>query len=154
MTKIAGSGSGSISPKHGSEDPDPDPPQNVMNPQHCFEDWCKCTYTKSNKQNKLQNLPQHFCSLFQHNMMKCEGIYYSVTPLNKGPIYSICKGLMRYKYIRVILTDQAEILPGLGEVLLDGETALDLPLCGNLQLSNVARLLHSVIPPRLSINQS
>jgi hypothetical protein len=35
MTKIAGSGS--ISQKHGSEDPDPDPPQNVMNPEHCWE---------------------------------------------------------------------------------------------------------------------
>jgi hypothetical protein len=35
MTKIAGSGS--ISQKHGSEDPDPDPPQNVMDPEHCLE---------------------------------------------------------------------------------------------------------------------
>jgi hypothetical protein len=38
MTKIAGSGSesgsGSISQRHGSEDPDP--PQNVMDPQHWF----------------------------------------------------------------------------------------------------------------------
>jgi len=33
MTKIAGSGS--ISLRHGSADPDP--PQNVMNPQHCFK---------------------------------------------------------------------------------------------------------------------
>jgi hypothetical protein len=33
MTKIAGCGSGSISQRHGSEDPDP--PQNVMDPQHC-----------------------------------------------------------------------------------------------------------------------
>ncbi len=33
MTKIAGSES--ISQKHGSEDPDPDPPQNVMDPEHC-----------------------------------------------------------------------------------------------------------------------
>jgi hypothetical protein len=32
MTKIAGSGS--ISQRHGSADPDP--PQNVMDPQHCF----------------------------------------------------------------------------------------------------------------------
>ena len=32
--KIAGSGS--ISQRHGSEDPDPDPPQNVMDPQHCL----------------------------------------------------------------------------------------------------------------------
>jgi hypothetical protein len=43
MTKIAGSGSdsgtdsGSMSQKHGSEDPDPDPPQNVMDPEHCGE---------------------------------------------------------------------------------------------------------------------
>jgi hypothetical protein len=35
MTKIAGSGS--ISQKHGSEDPDPDPPQNVMDPEHWSE---------------------------------------------------------------------------------------------------------------------
>jgi hypothetical protein len=34
MTKIEGSGSGFISQKHGSEDPDPDPPQNVMDPEH------------------------------------------------------------------------------------------------------------------------
>ncbi len=36
MTKIAGSGSesGSISQMHGSADPDPDPPKNVMDPQH------------------------------------------------------------------------------------------------------------------------
>ncbi len=33
MTKIAGSGT--ISQKHGFEDPDPDPPQNVMDPEHC-----------------------------------------------------------------------------------------------------------------------
>jgi hypothetical protein len=34
--KIEGSGSefGSISQKHGSADPDPDPHQNVMDPQH------------------------------------------------------------------------------------------------------------------------
>jgi hypothetical protein len=30
MTKIAGSGSGSISQRHGSSDQDPDPHQNVM----------------------------------------------------------------------------------------------------------------------------
>jgi hypothetical protein len=34
MTKIAGSGS--ISQRHGSADPDPDPPQNVMDPQYWF----------------------------------------------------------------------------------------------------------------------
>jgi hypothetical protein len=32
MTKIAGSGS--IDQRHGSADPDPDPPQNVMDPHH------------------------------------------------------------------------------------------------------------------------
>jgi hypothetical protein len=36
-TKIAvsGSASGSISQRHGSADPDPDPHQNIMDPQHC-----------------------------------------------------------------------------------------------------------------------
>jgi hypothetical protein len=37
MTKIAGSESGSISQRHGSADPDPDPHQNVMDPQHCYK---------------------------------------------------------------------------------------------------------------------
>ncbi len=41
MTKIAGSGSGSISQKHGSEDPDP--PQNVMDPKH----WLQVLKTES-----------------------------------------------------------------------------------------------------------
>jgi hypothetical protein len=37
MGKRAGSefASGSISQRHGSADPDPDPHQNVMDPQHC-----------------------------------------------------------------------------------------------------------------------
>ncbi len=35
MTKIAGSGA--ISQRHGSADPDPDPDQNVMDSQHCFQ---------------------------------------------------------------------------------------------------------------------
>jgi hypothetical protein len=39
MTKITGSGSGSISQRHGSADLDPDPHQNVMDPQHCFLAW-------------------------------------------------------------------------------------------------------------------
>jgi hypothetical protein len=34
MTKIAGSGSRSISQRHGSADPDPH--QNVMDPEHCL----------------------------------------------------------------------------------------------------------------------
>jgi hypothetical protein len=39
MTKIAGSGSGSISQRHGSADRDPDPHQNVMDPEHCCRSW-------------------------------------------------------------------------------------------------------------------
>jgi hypothetical protein len=35
--KIEGSESGSISQRHGSADPDPDPHQNVMDPQHCLQ---------------------------------------------------------------------------------------------------------------------
>jgi hypothetical protein len=35
MTKIAGSGS--ISQRHGSANPDPDPHQNVVDPQHCYQ---------------------------------------------------------------------------------------------------------------------
>jgi hypothetical protein len=36
-TKTEGSRSGSISQRHGSADPDPDPPQNVMDPQHWWK---------------------------------------------------------------------------------------------------------------------
>jgi hypothetical protein len=35
MTIKAGSGSGLFSQRHGSEVPDPDPTQNIMDPQHC-----------------------------------------------------------------------------------------------------------------------
>jgi hypothetical protein len=31
-------GSGSVSQRYGSEDPHPDPYQNVTDPQHCIED--------------------------------------------------------------------------------------------------------------------
>ncbi len=30
-------GFGSISQRHGSADPDPNPHQNVMDPEHCFQ---------------------------------------------------------------------------------------------------------------------
>jgi hypothetical protein len=43
MTKIAGSGS--ISQRHGSADPDPDPPQNVMDPEHCLRDGRDSSFT-------------------------------------------------------------------------------------------------------------
>ncbi len=38
MTKIAEFGSRSISQRHGSADPDPDPPQKVMDPQHWLQE--------------------------------------------------------------------------------------------------------------------
>ncbi len=41
MKKIAGYGS--ISQSHGSTDPDPDPHQNVMDPQHCCIVTVRCT---------------------------------------------------------------------------------------------------------------
>jgi hypothetical protein len=47
MTKIAGSGSESgsesISQRHGSADPDPDPPQHVMDPQHWRQPLVFCS---------------------------------------------------------------------------------------------------------------
>jgi hypothetical protein len=51
MANIAGSGSESGSIRHGSEDPDPDPPQNVMDPQH----WYKRigTVVKDNNERQL-----------------------------------------------------------------------------------------------------
>jgi hypothetical protein len=37
MMKKKGSGFGSISQRHGFADTDPDPHQNVMDPQHCIK---------------------------------------------------------------------------------------------------------------------
>ena len=53
----------------------------------------------------------------------------------KTPIAHTCEKTLNLVY-------QAKILPGLGEVLLNGDAALELPLGGNLQLPNVAGLLH------------
>ncbi len=41
MTKVGGSESksGSITQRHGSMDPDPDPHQNVIDPQHYFHNY-------------------------------------------------------------------------------------------------------------------
>ncbi len=36
MPKRAGSGSGSIRQRHGFADPDPEPYQNVIDPEHCY----------------------------------------------------------------------------------------------------------------------
>jgi hypothetical protein len=48
MNKIAGSGSesGSISQRHGSADPDPDPHQNVMDPEHCTQHRALLPFSK------------------------------------------------------------------------------------------------------------
>ncbi len=37
----SGSESGSITQRHGSADPDPDPHQNVMDPEHCWTVFCR-----------------------------------------------------------------------------------------------------------------
>jgi hypothetical protein len=51
MKKIAGSGS--ISQRHGSADPDPDPHQHVMDPEHCYQ-GLKSTVYQLDKQNFLR----------------------------------------------------------------------------------------------------
>ncbi len=57
MSKIAGSGyaSGSISQRHGSADPDPypDPPENVMDPQHRFLDTVTICCLSRNRNDPL-----------------------------------------------------------------------------------------------------
>ncbi len=45
ISRIAGSGY--ISQRHGSEDPDPDPHQNGKDPEHCYE-YIKICCIKSN----------------------------------------------------------------------------------------------------------
>ena len=56
MTKIAGSGS--TSQRHGSADPDPDPPQNVMDPKHCFLQ-CNIKTTTGNRQKGKAGTEYH-----------------------------------------------------------------------------------------------
>jgi hypothetical protein len=56
MTKMAGSGS--ISQWHGSADPDP--PQNVMDPQHSFVRWLTISGAKS---GLSYDFPQNFFSI-------------------------------------------------------------------------------------------
>ncbi len=78
MTKIAGSGyesgSGSISQRHGSADPDPDPHQNVMNP----ELWKKTInsenqteingYGASHECHLTDNVEKYGCQLQDHGL--------------------------------------------------------------------------------------
>ncbi len=45
MTKLSGYRSGSISQRHGSADPDPDPHQNIMDPEHCLPG--RATYSQA-----------------------------------------------------------------------------------------------------------
>jgi hypothetical protein len=72
MTKIAGYGSasGSISQRHGSADPDPDPPQNVMDLQH----WLRGTMPRQSVVGENLNkfkIPSWGCKLFE----KCVKMY-------------------------------------------------------------------------------
>ncbi len=55
MTKIAGSGSGSISQRHGSADPDP--LQNVMDPEH----WIKFS-------NSCESVVEAVRVLYSHSL--------------------------------------------------------------------------------------
>jgi hypothetical protein len=62
MMKIEGSGS--ISQRHGSADPDPDPHQNVMDPQHCLQATSSQRIQENSRQiNDLlifaQAMPRH-----------------------------------------------------------------------------------------------
>jgi hypothetical protein len=60
MTNIA---SGSISQRHGYEDPDPDPPQNVMDPQHCSKQcFCFCRYESSSGRTEGEEAVDHTSS--------------------------------------------------------------------------------------------
>jgi hypothetical protein len=49
MMEIEGSGSasGPIIQRHGSADPDPDLHQNVMDPQHCWEEFLSRNFNKN-----------------------------------------------------------------------------------------------------------
>ncbi len=65
------SGSGSISQRHGSADPDPDPHQNVMYPEHCFSwRYFYIIFPREKVKKKLQNsinqgFPYYFCLMIE-----------------------------------------------------------------------------------------
>ncbi len=72
MTKIAGSGS--ISQKHGYEDPDPDPPQNVLDPEH----WNKLYKDEAMKGTNLIDIKLWRSIHMFHQLF--------VIPLKKNPL--------------------------------------------------------------------
>jgi hypothetical protein len=65
MTKIAASGS--ISQRHGSTDPDPDPHQNVMDPEH----WPYVTFSTENYTNTNQQEDAIKTQRWANNDMTC-----------------------------------------------------------------------------------
>jgi hypothetical protein len=56
MMKIEGSGS--ISQRHGSADPDPDPHKNVMDPEHCLRVEKKKPSERAARDQQLKNLSE------------------------------------------------------------------------------------------------
>jgi hypothetical protein len=63
MTKIAGSGValGFSSQRHGSVDPDPDSPQNVMDPEH----WCfRSLHPHQDKREKIVNFFSYCANIY------------------------------------------------------------------------------------------
>jgi hypothetical protein len=73
MTKIAGSASESISKRYGSADPDPDPPHNVMDPQHCSQD----PLAESEAADQMDRSAQTSCFRFRLDQ-NCHGLVFTL----------------------------------------------------------------------------
>ncbi len=71
MTKLAGSGS--INQMHGSADPDPDPHQNVMDPEHWLQyktgDFLSIVLLPAN--NAQSSLRKKFNTRYEPNFVNC-----------------------------------------------------------------------------------
>jgi hypothetical protein len=97
MTKIAGSGSesgsGSISPRHGSADPYSDPPQNVMDPQH----WTIQTVSRYGQPMSRVHQPLVPCGVLLVTMANKSRAHITWPDINSHYI-TCAHHVTRYKY--------------------------------------------------------
>jgi hypothetical protein len=117
MTNIAGSGS--ISQRHGSADPDPDPHQNVMDAEHCKKHSPKLIGTTSSGLLMLAELgDQRLTSpMGQASQIKYG---HSDRTKNNGPVFfHLLLKMLSFKYgyviqIRIRIRITIKRIPGSG----------------------------------------
>jgi hypothetical protein len=101
MAKIAGSGSESISQRHGS--PDPDPHQNVRDPEHCFFVVPVRTYGLNTFRKLVALVTVH---LYLHFLSASFFIVCSVADPNTGSGAFLAPGSGMGKKVKIRIQDE------------------------------------------------